>query len=175
MTSVVLLLGGECTGKTTLARELSTRIANRPVEVVPEALRDFVARHDRTPQRDEQAGIWRTQTELLDQAIATSADNAVVIADPAPLMTAVYSLQYFDDDSLLAPALAATQSGDLVVWCAPDLPWEPDGIQRDGPTARDATERLLVTHIAPELREVPVITVAGTSDERVAHVLAHLH
>lgn len=174
MASVVLLLGGECTGKTTLANELSMRVTSRPVVVVPEALRAFVDLHKRTPRRDEQAAIWREQTESLEQAIAASTGDAVVIVDPAPLMTAVYSVQYFDDHSLLAPALLATRSCDLVAWCAPDLPWEPDGIVRDGPQARDVTQRLLEQYVASELHDIPVIDVAGTTDERVARVLAHL-
>jgi hypothetical protein len=61
-----------------------------------------------------------------------------------------------------------------VAWCAPDLPWEPDGIVRDGPQARDATQRLLEQRVASELHDIPVIDVAGTLDERVARVLAHL-
>ena len=110
MTVSVLLLGGECTGKTTLADGLSQALrglkCERSVTIVPEVVRDFVAWSQRLPAQNEQEEILRTQQRLLDDAIAASPTDGVVICDPAPIMTAVYSLQYFNDNSLVAPALA---------------------------------------------------------------------
>ncbi len=183
MVTVALLLGGECTGKTALADGLAQEIRERDPEltvaVVSEVLREFVARRGRPPTRDEQVGIWRTQTRLLGEAIAASSTDGLVICDPAPIMTAVYSLQYFDDDSLLAPALTGmalteNQTRDLVVWCAPDIPWQSDGIQRDGPEARERTHELIGTHVVPALERIPLTVASGDVRERVAQVLHHL-
>ena len=52
------LIGGECTGKTTTATDLAGRFA---AAVTPEALRDFVIRHGRTPRAEEQRPIMREQ------------------------------------------------------------------------------------------------------------------
>ena len=174
MASVVLVIGGECTGKTALAQALADHLTGSPVSVVPETLREFVSRTGRTPRRDEQEGIWREQARLLDHALSDSPDEGVVICDPAPLMTAVYSLQYFDDDSLMEHALAAIESSDLVVWCAPDIPWEPDGVQRDGPDARQRTHELITEHVVPHIQHARVVQVSGGLDERLARTLAHL-
>jgi nicotinamide riboside kinase len=177
MTTVALLLGGECTGKTALAQALAKawlhQFPTRPVSVVSEALRDFTSRAGRTPSLGEQQEIWQQQTQLLIEATQTTPDEGLVICDPAPLMTAVYSVQYFDDDSLIPRALEDTHPADPIVLCSPDIPWEPDGIQRDGPPARQRTHDLLEELILPLLRN-EVIVVSGSIDERISQVLARL-
>ena len=183
MTISVLLLGGECTGKTTLANGLSQALrgseCERSATIVPEVVRDFVARSQRLPTQNEQEEILRTQQGLLDDAIAASPANGVVICDPAPIMTAVYSLQYFNDDSLVASALArmgyaAKKSRTLVVWCSPDIPWQADGIQREGPQARARTHELIETQVVPAIASLPVVVSLGTLADRVAQVLPRL-
>jgi len=177
MASTALLLGGECTGKTALAQALASALANaitpRPVSVVPEALRDFTIRTNRPPLRHEQEEIWKQQSQLLRAAKLASTDEGWVVCDPAPLMTAVYSVQYFDDDSLLSRALETTDPGDVIVVCLPDIPWEPDGIQRDGPQARQRTHELLEALVLPCLPN-DVVVVRGSLDERLARVMAHV-
>ena len=174
MTVSVLLLGGECTGKTSLATAVAEdqRARGRSVLVVSEALRDFVDSTGRTPHRDEQEAVWRRQCDSLTDALDTARAGGVdlVVCDPAPLMTAVYSVQYFTDDSLLDHALAATESADLLVWCLPDLPWQPDGLHRDGPEARDATHELLASRVVPRLDEQLLHIAAGSLQQRVARV-----
>ena len=174
MTVSVLLLGGECTGKTSLATAVAEdqRARGRSVLVVSEALRDFVDSTGRTPHRDEQEAVWRRQCDSLTAALDPARAGGVdlVVCDPAPLMTAVYSVQYFTDDSLLDHALAATESADLLVWCLPDLPWQPDGLHRDGPEARDATHELLASRVVPLLNEQLLHIAAGSLPQRVAPV-----
>ncbi|MCP4742388.1 MAG: ATP-binding protein [Actinomycetales bacterium] len=183
MTVSVLLLGGECTGKTTLADGLTQALrgseSKRPVTIVPEVVRDFVARSKRLPAQNEQEEILSTQQRLLDDAIAASPANGVVICDPAPIMTAVYSFQYFNDDSLVASALvgmesAAERSRMLVVWCSPDIPWQADGIQREGPQARAQTHELIGTQVVPAIASLPVVVSLGTPADRVAQLLPQL-
>ena len=183
MTISVLLLGGECTGKTTLADGLSQALrgsnCERSVTIVPEVVRDFVAWSQRLPAQNEQEEILRTQQRLLDDAIAASPTDGVVICDPAPIMTAVYSLQYFNDDSLVASALArmgspAKRSRTLVVWCSPDIPWQADGIQREGPQARARTHELIGTQVVPAIASLPVVVSLGTLADRVAQLLPRL-
>ena len=174
MTVSVLLLGGECTGKTSLATAVAEdqRARGRSVLVVSEALRDFVDSTGRTPHRDEQEAVWRSQCDSLTNALDTARAGGVdlVVCDPAPLMTAVYSIQYFADDSLLDPALAATESADLLIWCQPDLPWQPDGLHRDGPEARHATHELLSSLAVPQLDEQLLHIAAGSLQQRVTDV-----
>ena len=159
------LVGGECTGKSTLALALNAALGGCLVE---EVLREFVNTRGRPPTSDEQAGIMRTQQHREDR-IARACPSGIVIADPAVLMTAIYSITYFDDDSLVDAAVASTANYDLLIWCGIDVPWEPDGPQRDGPeyrlreheiVGRIVAERLLPTGIA-------VLPVTGPLDQRL--------
>lgn len=162
------LVGGESTGKTTLARDLA---ADLGACVVPEELRAFVATHGRTPRRDEQAGIMAAQAAA-EAAVAAQCPHDLVVADAAPLMTAVYSLLYFDDASLLPDGIEHARGYDLVVWCAPDPAWTADDGQRDGPGHRDAAERILARLAAEALPAagIPILRVSGGRAERVAAV-----
>jgi nicotinamide riboside kinase len=139
---VVVLLGAESTGKTTLARELGATLSARGlrVEVVTEALREFCVAAARTPRVDEQAGIAGQQSERIDAA-AARAD--VVVADTSALMIAVYSELVFGDASLYASALEAQQRYDLTLVTALDLPWRADGLQREGAHVRAPVDALL--------------------------------
>jgi nicotinamide riboside kinase len=136
---VVALLGAESTGKTTLARELQQALEarGRRVAGVAEYLREFCDRQGRTPRRDEQAGIAAEQTRRI-AAAARSCD--VVIADTTALMIAVYSDQVFGDTSLYAAAEAAHRRCDLSLLTGLDLPWQADGLQRDGPQVREPVD-----------------------------------
>lgn len=176
MPSVVLLLGGECTGKSALADALA--LASGGI-VVPEYLREFVEAAGRTPKREDQAQILESQQRRLSQAISTARSSDLVICDPAPLMTAVYSIQYFDDDSLLEGALERESELPakqvLRVWCAPDIPWSGDGLHRDGPAARAATHDIIERFVLPTVAEDPVIFVSGSTGQRVQSVLSALN
>ncbi len=65
---------------------------------------------------------------------------------------------------------------DLIVWCDSDIPWTPDGVQRDGPAARDRANDLIATLVRDQLRSQgsTVIKVTGGLDDRLATVLAAL-
>lgn len=159
------LIGGECTGKSTLAVALAEEL---PACLVTEALRDFVERERRTPHPDEQRILMDEQAAREDAA-ASSCRHDVVVCDPAPLMTAVYSALYFDDRSLVDDAVAHAEGYDLLVWCAPDLPWADEPGQRDGPVMRDRAESILADLVAAELlpRAIPVVRVVGDLTSRV--------
>lgn len=138
-------MGAECTGKTTLAQSLATAL-NRPTDpwlFAPEALRAWCNEHQRTPLAVEQISIARAQA---DSVMAIQRLGASVIADTTPLMTAIYSDVLFQDTSLYAFALEHHRSYDLTLFTAPDLPWEADGLQRDGKQAR--------AKISEKLREI---------------------
>ena len=140
------------------------------MDVVSEALRDFTARTGRPPLQGEQQEIWRRQTQTLTEAKRSSGGGGLVVCDPAPVLTAVYSVQYFDDHSLITPALEAIDPVDVIVLCMPDIPWEPDGIQRDGLAARERTHDLLNELVLPALHN-PLIVASGPLEQRVTRVM----
>lgn len=111
-----------------------------------------------------------------EESAAQSCGNPWIITDPAPLMTAVYSIVYFDDRHLLDDALHQARGYDLLVWCAPDIPWQPDGDQRDGPDERQAADDViqdLVEH-PDRLGSLDVLHVTGPVQDRVGAVLGRL-
>lgn len=164
----ICLIGAECTGKTVLARQLAASLGGL---VVPEVLRDWCAAHGRTPQQHEQAALLQAQVDQENQAVALidTAHDAPVFCDTAPLLTAVYSLQYFADASLLAAAHAHHQRYALTLWLQPDLPWMADGLQRDGRATQLAVHQLLAQHLAPHQ---PVVPIFGQGPLRLQAALA---
>ena len=139
---VIALLGAESTGKTTLAQALCGALAvdGHKVAVVGETLREFCEVHGRTPRREEQRPIADTQALRIE---AAAHDHDIVIADTTALMIAVYSDQVFGDTGLYDAALASHARCDLTLLMALDLPWQADGLQRDGPQAREPVDTLV--------------------------------
>lgn len=165
---LISVVGGESTGKSTLAAALGPRL---PAIVVPEFLRQWVDRHDgRVPGPDEQRAVLagHRDAELAALRRADMTGPRWVVSDSGPLMTAVYSIQYYDDDSLLDRAVDWAAENTLVAWCQDDLPWEPDG-QRDGPDARARSQQILAEVFAQH-PHLPVIRVAGPAGDRVGAV-----
>lgn len=166
--AVIALLGAESTGKTTLARGLfDTLVAQgRRVALVEEFLREFCLREGRTPRHDEQAAIAQTQSQRIAEA-ARSHD--VVVADTSALMVAIYSQLLFDDDALVAAAVADHDRYRLTLLTALDLPWVADGLMRDGEHVRAPVDALLRT--ALQDGGVPYAIVTGHGERRLANAL----
>jgi nicotinamide riboside kinase len=166
---VVAVLGAECTGKTTLAQSLGEQLCARGhhVALVPEYLREFCDLHGRTPLQHEQAGIAREQTRRIEHA---ASNHDIVIADTTALMTAVYSEIVFGDRSLYPAALADQRRCDLTLLTALDLPWLPDGLQRDGPHVREPVDALV--RAACERAGVVFAVVGGVGEQRFTSALA---
>lgn len=169
---LISVVGGECTGKSTLAAALAIRL---PAIVASETLRDWVDQQGRVPRADEQAAVMSAHRDSEIGALrrADQIGLAWAVSDSGPLMTAVYSIQYYDDDSLLGRALAWTAESTRVLWCQDDFGWSPDP-QRDGAHAR-ATSQQILGAIFAEHPDLPVLTVRGALHERVETVVQELN
>lgn len=143
---VIAIVGAESTGKTTLAAGLTQALLADGVNafMVPEVLREFCDDRGRTPYPHEQVGIAQEQTRRLLQAAQT---HGVVVADTTALMTAVYSDHLFNDQSLYAQALSDHAMAELTLLTALDLPWQADGLQRDGAHVREPVDSLIRQHL----------------------------
>ena len=167
----VTLLGGESSGKSTLAAALQRHLSSAHglhTVCVAEHLRVWCQATGRAPHRHEQAALADTQTRHIVDARRTPGVD-VVLADTTALMVATYSALYFEDRSLLAPALAAQRTYDLTLLMGLDLPWVPDGLFRDSPAVRDATDALL----RRELQNAGIAfqTVYGQGEARLQQAL----
>lgn len=165
----IALLGAESTGKTTLARELAAHFdaLGRRAVAVPEALRDWCEREQRTPRPEEQLPIAQEQERRVEHAAAQA---QVVIADTTAVMVAIYSAILFEDHSLVRFALERQRAYDVTLLTGLDLPWVADGLQRDGAHVRepiDAQVRGLLAQAGIAYR-----VVYGSGQERLRNALA---
>lgn len=167
----IALLGAESTGKTQLATGLAAGLRARGVNAVavPEALRAWCERERRAPRPQEQLAIAQEQERLVDQA-AAGAD--LVVADTTALMVLVYSGMLFKDGDLYRFALARQQAYHATLLMGLDLPWVPDGLQRDAAQPREPVDALLRSLL--QRAAVPFQVVYGTGPLRLQGALLAL-
>ena len=165
----IAIVGAESTGKSTLATALAAALSDTTglrCAAVPEWLRAWCERAGRTPRPDEQAAIAAEQHARIDAAAAT---HDIVVCDTTALMTAVYSRMLFGDRSLEAVAVRHQLGMGITLLTALDLPWEADGLQRDGPHVRAPVDtlvrELLIAHA------LPWALVAGSGPARLQAAL----
>lgn len=163
----IALLGGESSGKTTLARALAETLATT---WVPEYGRQRWEELRITLSVDELVAVARRQIALEEAALAQA--SHWLVCDTTPLTT----LQYCLHDHHQAPAelqALARRPYDLSVVCQPDFDFVQDGCRRDDGFRRQqhawTLERLARQGVEP-------LIVGGTLPDRVAQVkqaLAH--
>ena len=171
---VVCLLGGESSGKTTLANTLQEWLATHHglcVALVPEYLRSWCEGHQRAPLAHEQAAIAARQSLMINTA-AASPGIQLVISDTSALTIAAYSELYFSDHSVWPFALQTQRSCDATLLMGLDLPWKNDGLFRDSPTARAAIDALLRREL--QGTDLAFQTVYGTHEQRLHNALRAL-
>jgi len=167
----VCLLGGESSGKSTLAKALHRHLSEAwgmTVVLVPEHLRTWCSQQGRAPLAHEQAALADEQARQIEQAQARPGID-LVLTDTSALMVAAYSELYFDDLSLYERALVHQRRCDLTLVMGLDLPWVADGLFRDGPSVREATDRLLRREM--EQAGIAFHAIYGREQERLSNAL----
>ncbi len=165
VTTRIVITGSECTGKTTLARGIAARLA---APWLREAARDFALERLRE-------GRVLTAADVEPIARRTiSAEDAALVGEPAALVldtdlisTVVYARHYYGACPAWIEAAALERRGALYLCCAPDIPWEPDGV-RDRPSTRDAIDELFRTTLGEFGATVANVTGTGRLRESVA-------
>lgn len=162
------LLGGESTGKTTLARALAEHLHTA---WVPEYGRQRWEELRVTLSVDELVAVARRQIEWEDQAAAFIATpGSWLICDTTPLTT----LQYCLHDHGQAPAELhemARRHYDAVVLCEADFDFVQDGCRRDD-GFRNAQQAWTLGRL--DEMGVACLRVHGSPAQRVDQVLRML-
>jgi NadR type nicotinamide-nucleotide adenylyltransferase len=161
------IIGGESTGKSTLAIALA---AHYQTVWVPEYLREFVDTHQRTPLAHEQFGIASEQVARENVKLSQAA--RYLFCDTTPRMTAMYSAYYFGSIDAELDALVKNHRYDFHIVTAPTNPWSGDGLMRDGDAVRQAVHALVIERLQAD--GVPFLLVDGDVAERVRQAADYL-
>lgn len=157
----VAILGAESTGKSTLA----THLADRYDTVwVPEYLREFVETEGRVPFEGDQFRIAQIQLAREDAAAADA--RAILFCDTTPFMTAIYSGVYWGRVDAQLAALDLHYDYAVTLVAAPDLPWVPDGLQRESAAVREQVHQALIDKL--ERRAIAYTLLTGALEQRLS-------
>ncbi len=161
----VCLLGGESTGKTTLAEALARELGTL---TVPEYGREVWTEKAGRLDFGDMERIGRVQVEREEEAAGRA--SRFLFCDTSPLTTLFFSRLLF---GRAAPGLErlAERRYDLTVLCAPDFAFVQDGIRHGGSFRHEQHDWYLREL---EARGIPFLLVTGPLDERAARVRAAL-
>ena len=161
----ICLLGGESTGKTTLATALAHRFG---CEWVPEYGRELWEQKNGVLSEADLLDIAKEQVRREEEMAGHS--RPFLFCDTSPLTTWGYSLWMFGraSDEL---ALRAQRPYDLYVLCEPDFPFVQDGTRRDE-SFRTTQQAWYENQLSVPTNAI--VRVTGPIAKRVESLVAHL-
>lgn len=166
----IVLLGGESTGKSTLAEALATRLKTIHV---PEYGRTYCKEIGGVSHLKYQDlySIGETQIRM-ERAFACSvvpfSIERPLICDTSALTTMFYSEQLFNRVNPLLAKLAQRRY-DHTFLCAPDFPFVQDGTRADE-TFRNTGHQWFLSH----LKNTPYTLLTGSIEQRILTVVSKL-
>jgi len=161
----ITVTGSECTGKTTLAEALAKHYGT---VAVPEYVRRFVDEKQRAPAAADVDAIARGQIAL-EERLSTRA-HRLMILDTDLLSTLVYSRHYFGSSPGWIEEWVRNRPADLYLLCGIDVPWSPDGSQRDRGDRREEMQDLFRRALLD--RELPFLELQGDPASRLDNAIS---
>ena len=162
---VVVVSGSECTGKTTLAKDLAARFE---ASWSAEFSREYLDLKGAPLDASDVEAIARGQIAAEDAAIAGGA--RVVVKDTDLVSTVVYARHYYGGCPAWIERAAHERMGGLYLLLHPDVPWIADGLQRDRPASRAEVHGLFAAALAEF--GARVVDIMGGWDPRREHAFA---
>ena len=155
----IVLLGSECTGKTTLAAKLAKYFK---VDFVPEYLREYFEIKHGILTIEDAVPIAKGQLEK-EQELENNG-NVPLICDTDIIASIVYSKYYFGKCPEWIEKQAQTREDIHYLLCDIDVPWVADG-QRDRPEEREYMQNLFLTEL--RARNLPFNIISGNVQSRL--------
>jgi NadR type nicotinamide-nucleotide adenylyltransferase len=155
----VCVLGGESSGKTTLARALAQRFATTCAD---EYGRELWLERGGALEYDDFLTIASTQ--VAREELAARGASSVTFGDTSPLTTLFYCQHEFGRAEPELQRLAE-RSYDLTLLCAPDFPFVQDGTRRDA-GFRAEQHAFYVRELG--YRRTPWLLLEGPLEARIA-------
>jgi len=156
----VVVTGSECTGKTTLALDLAEHYST---VWVPEYVRQFVEQKGTAPESRDVEAIAHGQIAL-ENSMAWAASR-LLIQDCDLLSTVVYGRHYYGDCPPWIEQALLDRPADLYLLADIDVPWVPDGNQRDRGNRREEMQDLF--RRALRSRQFRFVEIRGSREQRL--------
>ena len=120
----ILILGPESTGKSTLAEMLAQHYAE---PWVPEVAREYLEKLDRSYTYEDLLQIGKQQMNLEDELALTA--TRFLFCDTDLRVIQVWSQHRYGKVDPWVLEEIARRTYDLILLCAPDLPWQEDPLR----------------------------------------------
>lgn len=165
LAKTILLIGGESSGKTTLAKELQRVL---PMSgIVLEYGRIFGETTNNTYTYKDMLHIAKTQVEL-EESEMMYASGKYIICDTSPLVTKFYSQKWYNTVDPMLDILAQ-RTYDHVYFCKRDFPFVDDGT-RNGVEFSNEQAQYYCSNIPQGFT-----TIYGSVENRIQNILTDLN
>jgi NadR type nicotinamide-nucleotide adenylyltransferase len=158
----ILILGPESTGKSTLAEKLAEHFAE---PWVPEVARNYLEKLDRPYAYEDLLQIGKQQMQLEDE-LAMQAQH-FLFCDTDLRVIQVWSQHRYGKVDPWVLEEIARRTYDLILLCAPDLPWQADPL-REHPELEMRQQFFEIYQRLTEASGIPWILVSGDTDKRLS-------
>ena len=158
----ILILGPESTGKSTLAEKLAKHFAE---PWVPEVAREYLEKLDRPYAYEDLLQIGKQQMRTEDE-LAMQAQNYLFCDTDLRVIQVWSQHRYGKVDPWVLEELAR-RTYDLILLCAPDLPWQADPL-REHPELEMRQQFFEIYQQLSQASGIPWILVSGDTAQRLS-------
>ena len=158
----ILILGPESTGKSTLAEKLARHFAE---PWVPEVAREYLEKLDRPYAYEDLLQIGKQQMRTEDE-LAMQANNYLFCDTDLRVIQVWSQHRYGKVDPWVLEELAR-RTYDLILLCAPDLPWQADPL-REHPELEMRQQFFEIYQQLSQASGIPWILISGDTDKRLS-------
>jgi nicotinamide riboside kinase len=164
----IALYGPECTGKTTLAKQLAEHFNT---VWIPEFARDYLQQkwdvNLKNCQKEDLLPIAFGQTNLENEGLLNA--KTLLFADTNLMVAKVFSDIYYGETDPVLEKAAKKHKYDLFLLTDVDVPWQKDDL-RDTPTDREKTLQVFEENLIKFNK--PYIKLSGSKEKRFQKAVA---